>query len=154
MATTGPINHIDISVAYPEKSIPFYDALLRALGFERIASDVPGFAEPSPSRAGWAIRYADGAHFGIELRPSREESRVQRYDRYAPGLHHIAFHAGSEAIVDAVYDTMRRVGAEILDPPADYSGRAGYSDGYYAVFFADPDNVKLEVVYEPHANPG
>lgn len=25
--------------------------------------------------------------------------------------------------------------------------------GYYAVFFADPDGVKLEVVFEPHTNP-
>jgi hypothetical protein len=41
----------------------------------------------------------------------------------------------------------------VLDPPADYSGQQGYGAGYYAVFFADPDGVKLEVVYEPRTNP-
>jgi hypothetical protein len=44
---------------------------------------------------------------------------------------------------------MREIGTEILDAPADYSGQAGYSEGYYAAFFADPDGVKLEIVYLP-----
>ena len=35
--------------------------------------------------------------------------------------------------------------ATILDAPAHYD----YTPGYYAVFFADPDGLKLEVVYEP-----
>ena len=28
-----------------------------------------------------------------------------------------------------------------------------YGDGYYAAFFADPDGLKLEVVYHPPNNP-
>jgi hypothetical protein len=44
-------------------------------------------------------------------------------------------------------------GGTVLDPPYDYSGREGYTDGYYAAFFADPDGVKLEVVHEPRTNP-
>jgi glyoxylase I family protein len=36
-------------------------------------------------------------------------------------------------------------GIPILDPPAEYD----YTPGYYAVFFADPDGLKLEVVFEP-----
>jgi len=39
----------------------------------------------------------------------------------------------------------RRIGATILDAPAEYD----YTPGYYAVFFADPDGLKLEVVHEP-----
>jgi glyoxylase I family protein len=42
--------------------------------------------------------------------------------------------------------------ARILDAPAEYSGEE-YSPGYYAVFFAGPDGVKLEVVYHPRSNP-
>ncbi|MGH7856992.1 MAG: hypothetical protein ACREQY_06630 [Candidatus Binatia bacterium] len=41
----------------------------------------------------------------------------------------------------------RRSGIEILDPPAEYPQYA--PAGYYAVFFADPDRVKLEYVYTP-----
>ena len=40
-----------------------------------------------------------------------------------------------------------------LDPPTDYTGKRGYSDGYYAVFFADPDNLKLEVACIPLGTP-
>jgi catechol 2,3-dioxygenase-like lactoylglutathione lyase family enzyme len=46
-----------------------------------------------------------------------------------------------------------QAGGRVLDSPADYSGREGYTEGYYAAFFADPDGVKLEVVYEPLTNP-
>ena len=52
-------------------------------------------------------------------------------------------------MVDAVHNAMTRIDAVVLDPPMDYSGQSGYSDGYYAVFFADPDGVKLEVVHLP-----
>jgi hypothetical protein len=45
---------------------------------------------------------------------------------------------------------LKKIGAEILDAPAEYPQ---YAPGYYAVFFADPDGLKLEVVYEPSRNP-
>jgi catechol 2,3-dioxygenase-like lactoylglutathione lyase family enzyme len=153
MATTGPISHIDISAGYPDRSIAFYEALLTALGFRRSASDLPGFAGERPQRAGWGVKMAGGAWFGIEVRPAREDARDRRYDRYAPGPHHIAFHAESPATVDAVHAAMLAAGAEVLDPPTDYSGQAGYGAGYYAAFYADPDGLKLEVVYEPRSNP-
>ena len=35
-------------------------------------------------------------------------------------------------------------GAKILDPPDHY-----YGPRYYAVFFADPDGLKLEYVWTP-----
>jgi glyoxylase I family protein len=38
------------------------------------------------------------------------------------------------------------VGARILDAPTDYPR---YGNGYYAVFFTDPDGVKLEFVHWP-----
>lgn len=55
--------------------------------------------------------------------------------------------------VDALHEWIVRASGAVLDPPADYSGREGYSEGYYAAFFADPDGVELEVVYEPLTDP-
>ncbi len=52
-----------------------------------------------------------------------------------------------------MHEAMCAAGATVLDPPADYSGSAAYSEGYYAVFFADPDGVKLEVCFTPQVNP-
>jgi catechol 2,3-dioxygenase-like lactoylglutathione lyase family enzyme len=153
MPVTGPLSHIDLSVGYPEKSIPFYAALLEALGYRRWRVPMPDFQGPSPSRAAWGIRYADGSTFGIEVRPARDDSRDRKYDRYEPGPHHLAFHAASREVVDRVHEAMLRVGATVLDPPLDYGGHPAYGDDYYAAFFADPDGVKLEVVYVPGTNP-
>ncbi len=149
MPKSGTINHIDISVGYPEKSIPFYDTLLTSLGFKRMETDHPDFSSANPSRAWWSIEYADGGQFGIEVRPAHEEKKDMTYDRYRPGPHHIAFHADSPMLVDIVHSAITDSGGKVLDPPTDYSGQPGYSNGYYAAFFADPDGVKLEVVYVP-----
>lgn len=153
MPVTGPLSHIDLSVGDPDVSIPFYAAFFESLGFRRFESDLPGFGGDAPRRAAWWIRQADGSLFGVEVRPASEQSRSQRHDRYAPGLHHLAFHAASREAVDRLHARVRDAGGEVLDPPADYSGRPGYGEGYYAVFFADPDGVKLEVVHEPATNP-
>jgi glyoxylase I family protein len=153
MPVTGPLSHIDVSVGYPERSIPFYAAFFEALGFKRWNVPLPDFQGPNPTCACWGIRYPGGARFGIEVRPARPESRDRRYDRYEPGPHHLAFHAASRDVVDAVHRAMSAVGATVLDPPTDYSGDPHYSDGYYAAFYADPDGVKLEVVYVPQENP-
>jgi glyoxylase I family protein len=39
---------------------------------------------------------------------------------------------------------LRSIGATILDAPADYPR---YGPTYYALFFADPDGLKLEFVF-------
>ena len=91
--------------------------------------------------------------FGIEVRAASGAHRERAHDRYAPGLHHIAFHADSREAVDEAHARVAAAGGHVLDAPADYSGQRGYSEGYYAVFFADPDGVKLEVVHEPLLNP-
>jgi catechol 2,3-dioxygenase-like lactoylglutathione lyase family enzyme len=153
MPITGPLAHIDISVGYPERSIPFYAAFFEALGYRRWSFAMPEWQGPSPTRATWGLRLPDGSRFDVEVRPARAESRDRRYDRYEPGPHHLAFHAASRDVVDRVHEAMCAVGAEVLDPPADYSGQVGYGPGYYAAFYADPDGVKLEVVYVPKANP-
>jgi glyoxylase I family protein len=150
---SGPLSHIDISVGYPEKSIPFYDALLTTIGYRRWIPEGHGWSGDNPERATWSIRYPDGSIFGIEVRPSRIESRDRRYDRYEPGPHHIAFHANSEATVDQAYELILELDGEVLDPPHEYGGHPAYGDQYYAAFFADPDGLKLEVCFVKSMNP-
>lgn len=153
MPVCGPLSHIDISVGRPEKSIPFYHALLTSIGYRRWALDEPEWSGDSPSRATWGITGADGSRFDIEVRPARTEFRDKRYNRYEPGPHHLAFHADSEVAVNRVHDAVIEIDGEVLDPPIDYGGQRGYGKQYYAVFFADPDGVKLEVCYVTSANP-
>ena len=55
-------------------------------------------------------------------------------------------HVYAESDVDALYALLQSIGADILDAPAEYPQ---YGAGYYAVFFADPDGLKLEYVHKP-----
>ena len=134
----GSLSHVDLTVADLTSSVDFYDRVLGRLGYRRM--DGVGAGAPC-----WAIADACGGFFTIALKPARPESKAARHDRYAPGLHHLAFHADSRADVDRFHDFLREIGATVLDAPAEY----GYTPGYYAVFFADPDGIKLEVVFEP-----
>lgn len=139
----GLINHIDLTVSDLPRSMAFYDVVLGELGFRRseeYAGDVPN----------WSL-VCGPAHLSIGLHQARV---TQTHDRYAPGLHHLAFHAESRAAVDVMYALLLRSQMRVLDAPAEYD----YTPGYYALFFADPDGLKLEVVYEPrfdgHSEPG
>ena len=77
-----------------------------------------------------------------------EQAKIEnKHNRYSPGLHHMAFHAESRKQVDQFYQFLLQNSICILDAPAEYD----YTAGYYAVFFADPDGIKLEFVYEPEA---
>jgi glyoxylase I family protein len=62
------------------------------------------------------------------------------------GLCEVAFRADSRAEVDTLARELPEIGAHILHPPREYPE---YVPGYYAVFFADPDGIKLEFVYIP-----
>lgn len=152
MPTRGPLTHLDLSISDPDLAIPFYEALFQALGYERLDIPLPDFQGPSPRRAAWQVQIGDGANFGIEVRPSSGPNQDRPVDRYAPGMHHMAFHAESAADVDRIHEDLLAVSAKVLDPPTDYSGQRGYSPGYYASFYADPDGLKIEVAHIPDSN--
>ena len=152
MPIRGPLTHLDLSISDPDRAIPFYDALLRALGYERLEIPAPDFQGSAPRRAAWQVRLDSGASFGIEVRPSSGPDKGRPNDRYAPGMHHMAFHAESASDVERIHRAMIEAGATVLDPPVDYTGQRGYCPGYYAAFYADPDGIKIEVAYIPESN--
>ena len=139
----GSLSHVDLTVSDLQRSVDFYDGVLGRLGYRRL--DEVGAGAPC-----WGISDAHGGFFTIALKPARPEGTTKRHDRYAPGLHHLAFHADGREDVNEFHGFLLAIGATILDPPAEYD----YTPGYYAVFFADPDNIKLEVVFEPELRGG
>ena len=128
------LHHVDLVVSSIERSLPFYRDLLAPLGFHRIG-EVEG-------ERGETIWYISGADCSIGLRESQSEGP---FDRYRVGLHHLALEAGSRAVVNERAEWLRAQGAEIESGPEEYS----YVPGYYAVFFYDPDGIKLEIVHVP-----
>jgi glyoxylase I family protein len=128
------LHHVDLVVSSIERSLPFYRDLLAPLGFHRIG-EVEG-------ERGETIFYLSGAGCSLGLRAAQSEGP---FDRYRVGLHHLALEAGSRAVVDERADWLRGQGVEIESGPEEYS----YVPGYYAVFFYDPDGIKLEIVHVP-----
>jgi hypothetical protein len=51
--------------------------------------------------------------------------RDRVHDRYAPGLHHLAWQAGSRDDVDRLHALLVETGAAVLDPPAEYPASHG-----------------------------
>jgi len=133
----GSIHHIDLTVRDPVASRGFYQAVLGFMGYEFVDDYEYGFDMD--------LR-VDGRFEGsIGVLRARGENAERAHDRYTPGLHHIAWNAESRDDVDALYAILQSLSATILDPPADYPR---YGPGYYAVFFTDPDGLKLEYVHK------
>jgi glyoxylase I family protein len=130
------VQHVDLVVSSIERSLPFYRDLLAPLGFHRIG-EVEG-------ERGETIWYLSGAASALGLREAQTPSEGP-YDRYRVGLHHLAFEARSRGVVNERAGWLRDQGAEIESGPEEFA----YLPGYYAVFFYDPDGMKLEIVHIP-----
>jgi catechol 2,3-dioxygenase-like lactoylglutathione lyase family enzyme len=133
----GGIHHIDLTVKDAHASRAFYESVLGFMGY-RLADAHPN---------GYDFDLRDSGDFcSIGILSARGEHADRTHDRYSTGLHHIAWNAASREDVDALYAHLLGIGATILDPPAVYPR---YGPTYYAVFFADPDGLKLEYVHKP-----
>jgi glyoxylase I family protein len=135
MRSSG-VHHVDLVVSSIGRSLPFYRDLLGPLGWHGV-SEVQG-------ERGETISYLWGPGSSIGLRQAQAESEGP-YDRYRVGLHHLALEAATRGVVDERADWLRQQGAEIESGPGIY----WYQPGYYAVFFYDPDGIKLEIVHIP-----
>ena len=133
------IDHVDLVVSDLERSLEFYRGLLAPLGYVRESA----IAGERGERVVYLGRADDGGSIGLRERQS--DAHAMPYDRYAVGLHHIAFTAASRAVVDERARWLADRLVKIESGPEEY----GYAPGYYAVFFYDPDGIKLEVVHMP-----
>lgn len=131
----GQMHHLDLTVQDLERSAPFYESVLGFMGYRRTKAG-DGWID-------WDLALGDGTDCSIAIRQAHRE---RAHDSYTAGLHHFAWAAASRADVDRFHAFLQTLGATILDAPADYPQ---YRPGYYAVFFADPDGLKLEYVYTP-----
>ena len=129
------IHHFDLVVSSLERSLPLYRQMLEPLGYT-------GTAEITGEQ-GERVVYLNGP--GVVSFSLREAKVSGGYDRYRVGIHHVAFSASSREMVDDRFDWARGAGLEIESEPREYD----YMPGYYAVFFYDPDGIKLEIVHTP-----
>lgn len=124
------LHHLALTASSLEVSVPFYDALLGVLGYERTLT--------RPHVAAW-----EGPTPEILIYAAKADQVGNRHQLYDPGIHHVAFEADSRETVERVGAFLLKVGGRVLEGPKEYPD---YSANYFAVFFLDPDGVKLEVM--------
>jgi glyoxylase I family protein len=123
------IDHIYIAVSNLSRSEEFYDRVMGILGFHKNTFTNEGEHH---------IQYYN-RHFGFVLRPGR--SGAPAHDPLTPGLHHFCFRVEDAATVDAI----ARQFAEANVPCSSPQLYPEYAPDYYAIFFSDPDGLRLEV---------
>ena len=135
MTFTHPIHHFQIQVSDIQRSAKFYAGLFGELGFVKVFEN--------KSMVEWS---KEGTRILVAQSP--KDLLSHGFHRKRIGLNHIAFRATSRQEVDRLYQ-------EYLIPneiPVLYGGAKDWPDydpGYYAVYFEDPDRIKLELVYVP-----
>ena len=129
------IDHLVLSVGDFARSKEFYSKVLGFLSF-KLKYDLADAAGWSNRKTLFWIAKADA------------KGRKHKYRKGDIGFHHYAFELSSRKDVDDLGAFLDQHGMTVLDPPGEYNG----DENYYAVFFADPDGMKLEgMVYRPRA---
>src|SRR5688572_11449524 len=108
------IDHLDLVVTSLERSLAFYTGLLEPLGYVHRGE----IAGERGERVVYLSRHGGGG--SLSLRESQSDARATPYDRYAVGIHHIAFAASSRARVDELASWLHGQGAVIESGPREY----------------------------------
>ncbi len=135
------IDHIQITVGDLNRAERFYDQVMPLLGFDpRLKSKGRVDAHDFD-----VIEYVH-PNLTIGINSPRESVKNDPVHRRRPGaLHHLAFKANSEGEVDDIYQQLLKLEAHVVASPRLFPQ---HGEHYYALFFKDPDGIKLEVVFE------
>jgi catechol 2,3-dioxygenase-like lactoylglutathione lyase family enzyme len=124
------LHHVEIYVSNLQKSVEFWGWLLPELGYELYQKWDFGMS--------WKYQET----YLVFVQAEKKYLDVP-YHRCRVGLNHLAFHARSSEHVDEITETLLKKEVPIL-----YREKHPYAGGldYYAVFFEDPDRIKVELV--------
>jgi catechol 2,3-dioxygenase-like lactoylglutathione lyase family enzyme len=127
------IDHLSTYTTDFPASQRFYDAALKALGFERVVNMVASWDAAFPTRRVCA--------YGPPGKPVLWVAEVEAKDRATP--RHLAFVATSRAAVDAFHRAALAAGAKDNGAPG---LRPVYHANYYGAFVFDTDGNNIEAV--------
>lgn len=128
----GFLEHIILNISDPKKSFPFYKDFFEYFGYKIIVNEEDNIA----------FRKEGTTDFWIVA--TEEKYLPNKFHRKNVGVNHFAFHVSSREEVDRfVGEFLKPRGVKTLyETPKEFPQ---YTPDYYAVFFEDPDRIKLEV---------
>lgn len=128
--TKGLLHHIEIYVSDLKKSAEFWGLFLEELGYNAFQK----------WDGGQSWRLGDTYIVFVQ---TEERFLDVPYHRCGVGLNHLAFHADSRQHVDEMTETLNNKGINIL-----YKDKHPFAGGadHYALYFEDPDRIKVELV--------
>lgn len=126
----GLLHHIEIYVSDLKKSTDFWGWFLEELGYSSF--------QKWDSGQSWKIE-----NTYIVFVQAEERYLEVTYHRCRVGLNHLAFHASSREHVDDMTNKLNAKGINLL-----YTNQHPFAggDNHYAVYFEDPDRIKVELV--------
>jgi glyoxylase I family protein len=136
--TLGDIHHLGFTVRDVDVSAAWY---VDVLGFERVGD----FAADDGSRRKVFLR-----HVGLRTRLGLTQHRDgpgDPFDETRAGLDHLAFAVASREELDAWEEQFARAGVA-FSPVAP----ANSIPGAAVLVFRDPDNIQLELFFDPSAD--
>ncbi|MCB2829330.1 VOC family protein [Streptococcus dysgalactiae] len=124
------LHHVEVYVSNLAKSREFYEPLLIKLGYYPYQEWEDGFS------------FKKSEHYIVFVQTPAEFLEVG-YHRCRIGLNHLAFYGGSRKQVDQLRKDLITRSVNLL-----YEDRYPYAGGenHYALYFEDPDGIKIEVV--------
>ncbi|WP_067619875.1 VOC family protein [Alicyclobacillus acidiphilus] len=124
------LHHVEINVSDLRRTTAFWEWFLKELGYTPF--------QAWPQGRSWKF----GETYLVFVQTVDKHLDIP-YHRGRVGLNHLAFHAASRQQVDDITEQLRDRGISIL-----YEDRHPYAGGggHYAVYFEDPDRIKVELV--------
>jgi catechol 2,3-dioxygenase-like lactoylglutathione lyase family enzyme len=123
------LDHVSIAVSDLTRARPFYDAIMSALGADKV------YDRPDALGYGTRCRPGDAAHTYLAVYSSAGP--------FGPSRRHWCFKAATRPTVDAFHRAGLAAGGTDDGPPG---VRAHYHPEYYAAFLLDPDGNRVEAV--------
>ena len=129
------LQHIQLNVSNKNISYPFYKEMLLRLGYKIYSVEDWGIGMRDPK-----------TNLVIWVAETENKFRKNKFHRKATGINHLAFLVSSKKNVDDFYKNFIKKNniKTLYQTPKAFPE---YTPNYYAVFFEDPDRIKLEVVF-------
>ena len=129
------LQHIQLNVSNKNISYPFYKEMLLLLGYKIYSVEDWGIGMRDPK-----------TNLVIWVAETENKFRKNKFHRKATGINHLAFLVSSKKNVDDFYKNFIKKNniKTLYQTPKAFPE---YTPNYYAVFFEDPDRIKLEFVF-------